>query len=58
MADQAQVSKLVPYVLTGPPEDSVSVTKLVMYVWAEPGDAEDTSNRQGHVCARIIRKES
>ena len=56
MADQVEVAKLVSYVTTGAPVDNVSVSKLVMYVLAVPGDGDDTSNRQGHVHTRIIRR--
>lgn len=56
MAAQAEVPKLVEYVLIGPRDDEIAVPKLVMYVWAVPGEGEDTSNRQGHVHAQIIRR--
>lgn len=58
MADQAEVPKLVEYVVIAPPADSATVSKLVMYVWATPSDAADTSNRQGHVHTQIIVKGS
>lgn len=54
MADQAETTKLVPYVMVGVPADNVGVSKLVMYVWASPSDAADTSNKQGHVHTQII----
>lgn len=57
MANQIELSKLVPYAYVGPPADNASVSKLVMYVWAMPdSDAVDTSNKQGHVHTQIIRR--
>jgi hypothetical protein len=57
MADQVQVPKLTSYVMTRVPADNVSVTKLVMYAFAVPGDSgPDTTNRQGHVHTQIIRR--
>lgn len=57
MADQIEVSKLNELVYTAPPVDNIAVSKLIMYVWAVPGDSEgDTSNRQGHVYGRETRR--
>lgn len=54
---QAEVTKLVQSVAIGPLEDAIPVSKLVMYVLLVPGDAvEDTSGRQGHVHAQILRR--
>lgn len=56
MANQAEVTKLVQYVATGK-ENVAEVSKLVMYVLLEPGESgPDTSNRQGHVYSRIVRR--
>lgn len=58
MANQIEVPKLLQTVLTGPDSDESSVPKLVMFVLAEPGDSgPDTSNKQGHVYSRIIRRD-
>lgn len=57
MADQVQITKLNQFVGLGPPEDNVSIPKLVVYLSVEPSDSEDTSNRQGHVYSRIIRRD-
>lgn len=56
MANQVEVSKLVPYALFAPPADCATVSKLVMYLVAVPSDAGDTSNKQGHVHTRIITR--
>lgn len=54
MASQVEVSKLNAYINIAPPVDNAAVSKLVMYVWAVPGEGDDTSNRQAHVYSRII----
>ena len=56
MAEQIEVPKLVEYIAIGPRDNEMPVTKLVMYVWAVPGDGVDTSNRQGHVHTQIVRR--
>jgi hypothetical protein len=53
---QAEVPKLVEYVLVGSESDEIAVPKLVMYVLAVPSDAGDDSNRQGHVHTQIVRR--
>lgn len=55
MADQIEVPKLVEYVLVGPKDDEATVTKLVMYVWAVPGEGGDNEG-QGHVHTQIVRR--
>lgn len=57
MADQIEATKLVKYVLIGPENDELSVSKVVMYLLLEPGEivAGDTT-RQGHVHAQVIRR--
>lgn len=57
MANQAEVTKLNQYVLIGPPADTVTVSKLVMYVLLTPGAGGD-DNRQGHTHAQIITRRS
>jgi hypothetical protein len=56
---QIEVSKLVPYVVTGSSTDEVTVSKLVAYFVVVPGESEggdDDSGRQGHVHAQILRR--
>jgi hypothetical protein len=56
MADQIEIPKLVEYIAIGPKSDEISVTKLVMYVLAIPGEGDDGSNKQGHVHAQIFKR--
>ena len=53
---QIEVPKLVQHAVIGPDADEIAVTKLVMFVILQPGDSEDTSNRQGHVHTQILRR--
>lgn len=57
MADRAQVSKVVAYALTGV-DDVAKASKVVAYIWLEPGTTEDggPSVRQGHVHTQILRR--
>lgn len=55
---QIEVPKLTQHAIIGPDNDEIAVTKLVMFVILQPGDSgTDTSNRQGHVHAQIIRRD-
>lgn len=55
---QAEVTKLTQEVAIGSDPGSISVAKLTMYVILQPGDgADDTSNKQGHVQAQILRRD-
>jgi hypothetical protein len=55
---QIEVAKVVQHTLIGPPDDNISVAKVVMYVWAEPGDSgSDLPARQAHVYSQKIRRD-
>ena len=54
MADRAQVSKLVPYVVTGK-EDVARVSKFVVYLVLEPTGIPEDLNAQGHVYSRRVK---
>jgi hypothetical protein len=57
MANQVEATKLNQLVGIGPTAGAVAVPKLAMFVLLEPGsDAGDTSNKQGHVYSRIVRR--
>jgi hypothetical protein len=57
MANQVEATKLNQLVGIGPSANAVAVPKLAMFVLLEPGsDAGDTSNKQGHVYSRIVRR--
>jgi hypothetical protein len=57
MADQVEVLKLTQEAAIGPGADKVAVSKLVMFAILVPGDSgPDTTNRQGHVYSRQIRR--
>jgi hypothetical protein len=59
MADQVEVSKLFGSVVTGPPANHISVSKLVMFVVAVPGNSPDAPpSGQGRVRTRIITRAS
>lgn len=51
----ADVAKTTMPVLFGPPEDTASVSKIVMYVLLEPGEGDAASSGQGHVFAQTFR---
>jgi hypothetical protein len=53
---QIETTKVVQYVLVGPNDDEIAVPKLVMYVWAVPGESEDNEG-QGHVHTQIMRRD-
>jgi hypothetical protein len=53
---QIETTKAVAYSAVGTPADNISVTKVVAYMLLVPGEAEDDSNRQGHVHAQIIKR--
>lgn len=56
MADRAQASKVVGYVMTGI-DDVAKASKVVAYMWLEPGTTgDDATNRQGHVYTQILRR--
>lgn len=59
MADQVEVPKIVQHIYTAPPADHAVVSKLVMYVWALPGDSGGGSGApsgQGTIHAQILRR--
>lgn len=58
MANRAEVSKSVAFAVVGAPTLIASASKVVAYAILEPGESEDTSNRQGHVYTRIIRRDA
>lgn len=52
-----EVTKLNQLNAIGPESDEEVVSKLYMIVALEPGaSGEDTSNKQGHVSAQILRR--
>lgn len=53
---QIEVPKLVAYAAVGTPADNIAVSKVVAYMILIPGEAEDDSNRQGHVHTQIIKR--
>jgi hypothetical protein len=57
MADQIEVPKITSYALVKPPVDNASVSKLVMFVLAFPGEGT-TATGQGHVHTQIITRSS
>lgn len=54
---QIEVTKLVPYVITGSNDDEIAVSKVVAYLILEPGtiEAGDTT-RQSHINAFVKRR--
>lgn len=57
MANQIEASKLIEHIYTVSPAANISVSKLIMYVFAVPGESgPDTSNKQGHVHSQILRR--
>jgi len=57
MANQVEVPKLTQEVAIGAKASDAAIGKLVMFVLLEPSsDAGDTSNKQGHVYSRIVRR--
>lgn len=57
MANQLEVAKANQYVAIGPPADSISVSKLTMYVLLIPGDGIETPPpRQAHVYSQKVRR--
>lgn len=57
MANQVEVPKLTSEALVGPPEDTISVPKLVMYVLLTPGSGAENAG-QGHVHTQVIVRRS
>ena len=53
---QIVAPKLNMHAIIGPDGDEAAVTKLVMFVVLEPGEGDDSSNKQGHVHTQIIRR--
>lgn len=53
---QIETTKLNQLAVIGPDADEIAVTKLVMFVILQPGDSEDTSNKQGHVHTQIFQR--
>jgi hypothetical protein len=53
---QIEVPKLTQHAVIGPSSNEIAVSKLAMFVILQPGDSEDTSNRQGHVHTQIMRR--
>jgi hypothetical protein len=58
MANQIEVTKTTMPVLIGPQANTLSVSKLAMFVLLVPSDSgTDSSNKQGHVHTQIIRRD-
>lgn len=57
MADQIEAGKTVMNALIGPLADNITVSKTVMWLIVQPGDGDDTVERQAHVFAQKIRRD-
>ena len=54
---QVQAAKLSSHIAFIPPADAVTVTRMSVYVWLEPGDdSGETQPRQGSVYAQTLRR--